>query len=150
MEETMPTAICSKCLNTRYWRNTRGSSISGQTCECGGQIVAAVFDEATQKYSPRGNQSKNTGRKFEHCALCGKRRTIPGGGRRVEKDSLWHVVVGNYSEGWKDYYASVKAGSIVCWSHEQNYPVFLPPNHGLQPDVLSPREAQPISEIARG
>lgn len=138
----MPTSICSQCFKTRYWRNTRGSRITGQTCECGGKIVAAVFDEAAQKYVPRGNQSKITGRKFERCALCGKRRTVPGGGRRIEQDDLFPVVVGNYREGWKDYYVSVRAGSVICWSHEKAYPIYLPSNHGLPADALLPRETE--------
>jgi len=118
----MPTAICETCLKTRYWRNTRGSSIAGQVCECGGKIVAAVFDEATQVWSPRGIQSKNTGRKFANCALCGKRRIEGRGGRKVVTDTDYPIRVWSDINRATYYKTTVPAGSIVCWHHTVGYP----------------------------
>ena len=132
----MPTSICNRCLKPRYWRNTRGSSIAGQMCECGGAIVAAVFDETTQTYAPRSTQSKTTGRKFETCVVCGKRRTIPGGGRRVEVDTSYPVRIGRFGD-YRDFLLSVRAGDMVCWHHGVTYPSSVPEDHALPADRLT-------------
>lgn len=109
----MPAAICDN-KHVMHWSNRRGSHLSEMRCpqaNCGLPLHQARYDYETKTYVMRESVGA-VGRKFEHCAICGKRRSVPGGGRRVEYDTVYFADWPHQTEE-----KTIKAGSVVCWHH---------------------------------
>lgn len=122
----MPTAICD-CGKVRHWRNQRGTRLADLRCECGRPLRRAVYTPDGWRPAPAEGATK--GRKMECCALCGRRRSVPGGGRRLEQAQSFQVYrrAGGIWEAARRETVMVPAGAVVCRFHSPDYPVFLPP-----------------------
>lgn len=110
----MPDAICKVCGETTYWRAQRGTRLADYKCKCGGELK--------RKDIERKKLDRITG----HCALCGRRRSVPGGGvilSHSESFQLFHP-----GDGMPATIQILPAGAMICWSHSPDYPVFVSVN----------------------
>ena len=80
--------------------------------DCGQPLHQAAWNSDLGTYV-RVEPKHITGRKKEHCALCGKARLVPSAkGKRVETDTEYWKPWPNESEK-----QMVKAEEMVCWHH---------------------------------
>lgn len=117
----MPMAIC-ECGKTRHWRNQRGARLADLRCECGKPMRRAVW--SSDGYVAAPNEGATKGRKMECCALCGRRRSVPGGGVRLAQDTEFQVHYRGSPHG-QNVARMVPAGVVVCWVHSPDYPVLV-------------------------
>lgn len=110
----MPWALCMACNKESRYRGTRGTRLAELRCACGGQLRGQTA----------GRPSKNAGRTYERCAVCGRRRMATSWGvRRLY--SSWRCVTDSYSviaelldgapDEARDYPG--QPGALVCFTH---------------------------------
>lgn len=125
----MPTAIC-ECGKTYPWRHQRGARLADLRCECGKPLRRAVW--RASGWAPAPTQGRTAGRKMECCVLCGRRRSVPGGGVRLTQEVVFQVHYRGHPHDQNEARA-VPAGAVVCWSHSPGYPVFIERTGGGEP-----------------
>lgn len=98
--------------------NHRGDRMPRTCSVCQAPLHKATYDFTANTYRRLEPTATNTRRTFERCALCGKRRAIPGGGRRVEVTEMYGYYEGHGILGtiWKT--KLVEQGKMVCWFHQ--------------------------------
>lgn len=117
----MPTAIC-ECGKTYQWRNQRGSRLADHRCECGKRLRRAVW--TPDGWAPAPAKVQREMPQLEACAVCGRRRSVPGGGVRLASETVFHVQY--EGEAYRTPEARVvPAGAVVCWSHSPGYTVLV-------------------------
>jgi transcription elongation factor Elf1 len=92
----MATAICQNCGASRHWTASRGAKLSDLRCDsCGGELKSAI----------KGKASKNRGKRYSVCAICGRKRLharpVPFAFRVLHDSRTVHP-----------------AGSVVCPIHD--------------------------------
>ncbi len=107
----MPDAICKTCGRTTYWRAQRGAKLANFKCKCGGDLRRRPIE--------RKKVECTTGR----CALCGRRRQAPGGGLLLPRSTRFELFRHGDKQAFK--IEILPAGTMVCWSHSTDYPVFV-------------------------
>lgn len=123
----MPTALC-ECGKAVHWRNRRGMKLADVRCECGrtGLKAAKMAPEGgyvvRESSAPRGTMCK--------CALCGRRRRVPGGGVALKEPTIFRVYFSNtgsrlLATDYSEEERPLQAGDVVCWHHSPAHPIFL-------------------------
>lgn len=122
----MPTALC-ECGKAVHWRNQRGVRLADLHCECGkAGLKAATWTKTgyvlREPSAPRGAMCK--------CAICGRRRRVPGGGKLLKEATQFRVYFSNtgaqyLATEYREETRDLKEGDVVCWHHSPTSPIFL-------------------------
>jgi hypothetical protein len=90
--------------------------------KCRTQLVAAKYDDATDRWIPR-TSAGITG-KLIQCSLCGRNRRFPSHNvRQLTTNQNYHVVIGHWLTA-TEHQVTLPAGSLICWHHSTTYPQF--------------------------